>query len=217
MPPRRPNQRRSRDRRDDGYDEEEAVHWGLRRDARSISWEYRDSSSLTPLLFMQREAYYYLAESMMERGVFLAHIVAPLSMLYRHYNTILHRLQNSSAAALMARLIARIRLLTKWCMDLLERLSFLMTWVISYGELALLYVEDLSIYVRRRHRFGPKRYRTINEITRRDCYEYFGINNGDLRLLYRHWRIPDQFTSPHRHVFTGEECFIIQVWVNVPS
>jgi hypothetical protein len=82
----------------------------------------------------------------------------------------------------------------------------------AYGELALLYAEDLSIYVRRRHQFLPERYRTIDEISQRDCYTFFGINPAQLRLLYRHWRIPNEFRSPSRHVFTGEECFIIYLY-----
>jgi hypothetical protein len=86
-----------------------------------------------------------------------------------------------------------------------------MTWILSYGELAMLFVEDLSFYTPRTHRFPPERYRTIDEISQRDCYAFFGsLNRSELRLLYRHWRIPDQFVNQsNRQVFSGEECFLI--------
>jgi len=208
---RRRNRRRLRDYEDD-YDEEEAIQYGLRRSRRETSWEYRDSSSLSPVQAMELEIFHYIAEGMLLRGVFLLHILVPFVALYQHYKAMLYRWVHSDVTELMERSIMRVRQLANQCKDIIDKLSFLVTWVLSYGELALLYIEDHSIYVRRRHRFLPERHRTIDEFSRRDCFTFFGISPNQLRLLYHHWRVPDQFTSPHRHVFSGEECFIIYLY-----
>ena len=91
----------------------------------------------------------------------------------------------------------------------IERLLFLSSWIRSYGELAFLYAEDLSVFIRRRHRFQPKRYRWIDEICRSDSNLWFGVNPHDLRRIYRAWRIPETFMDDSRHTYTGEECFLI--------
>jgi hypothetical protein len=207
----RRNRRRLRDYEDD-YDEEEAIQYGLRRSRRETSWEYRDSSSLSPVQAMELEIFHYIAEGMLLRGVFLLHILVPFVALYQHYKAMLYQWVHSDVTELMERSIMRVCQLSNKCKDIIDKLSFLVTWVLSYGELALLYIEDHSIYVRRRHRFLPERHRTIDEFSRRDCFTFFGISPNQLRLLYHHWRVPDQFTSPHRHVFSGEECFIIYLY-----
>ncbi len=205
------NRRRPREDgdNDNNYDEEEARTFGFRRSRREISWEHRASSSITPMQFMQIEMFYHIADSMMNRGLYLGHVIVLIAMLYQRYNTLLRRLESSGAVDALSRSIAQLRLLVKRTKETFERISFVMTWIISYGELALLAAEDLSFFIRRPHRFHPKRNRTIDDISQRDCYLFYGgMNKRELRLLYRHWRIPDQFRSPHRHVFTGEECFL---------
>jgi len=185
---RRQDRRRLREDDNNNYDEEEALQFGLRRARRDISWEYRDSSSLTPLQFMQVEIYNYIANSMMSNGLYLGHVIVMLVMMYQHYNTILRRLEGCGAVQTLSRSIAHMRQLVNRCRELLDRLSFVMTWIISYGELALLAAEDLSFYRRRPHRFGPERKRRIDDISQRDCYNFFGgMNKRQLQLLYRHY------------------------------
>jgi len=174
-------------------DEEESIQYGLRCSRREVSWEYRDSSSLSPLQFMEMEMYYYVAESMLRRAIFLRHVMVLLAVLYQHYNTILNRWEKSRIADRMAQSILRVRPMVNLSKELLDKLSLLMTWIMAYGEVALLCVEDLSIYVRHRHRCQPEKNRTINEISPRNCYTFFGINPDQLRLLYVHRRIPLRF------------------------
>ena len=117
--PQRQNRRRPREGGEgDDYDEEDVIHHGLRRARVNVSWEYRDSSSLTPLQFMLREAYYELADDMLFSGIVIAHMVSVLIFLHLHYKQILNRLQRSSVADLMAPSIARLRTLIKTCKDL---------------------------------------------------------------------------------------------------
>lgn len=185
------------------------MEFGLRRARRRIAHEYRDSSSLSPEQMMSQELYYHIAESMLYNALFLGHVLSLLAIIYQSYNATLLRWSNSNIAESMGRAIARLRQLRNRCKDSLDRLYISLIWIISYGELAWIYAEDLSIYVRRRNRFHPPRNRTINAISRRDCFTFFRIHPNQLRLLYRHWRIPDQFRLPNRRVFSGEECFLI--------
>ena len=63
------------------------------------------------------------------------------------------------------------------------------------------------------NRFLPPRYRTIDEISRGDCDIWFGISPFDLRRLFIACRVPEQFVrASSRHVFGGEECFIIMMY-----
>jgi hypothetical protein len=72
-------------------------------------------------------------------------------------------------------------------------------WIMAIAEMAYLYVEDLTVFARRRVQFGPKRNRTIDDISDEDCYTWFGIaDRDDMRILIRHLRIP-QFLG-HLHM-----------------
>lgn len=204
-------QRRNRRRRGeggDGQDEEEEIQYGMRRSRRETSWEYRDSSSLTPLQFMQREDCYFIAERMLAESISLAHVIVPLLFMYRYFNSLMHQLPSAARA----QSIAYGRVMTKRLGEILRQLSFIMVWTLSYGEVALLCAQNLSFYIRHRHQYEPERNRTINELSRRDCYLDYTITKHQLRLLYRHWRIPDHFRSRFRHVFTGEECFLVYLF-----
>jgi hypothetical protein len=68
-------------------------------------------------------------------------------------------------------------------MDAVHRLFFVLQWIWGHGEVALLYVEDLTVYVCRRHRFAPARCRRINDIRPQDCYPWFGHNPHSLSRL----------------------------------
>ena len=43
-------------------DEEDEIQYGVRRSRRNTTFEYRDSSSLTPAQFMEQEVYFDRAE-----------------------------------------------------------------------------------------------------------------------------------------------------------
>ena len=100
---------------------------------------------------------------------------------------------------------ASIRAKMKSIRDCVDSLLFLIRWVLAHGEIALLRAEDLSIYVRRRHRFHPVNNRSFVNISEQDCYIWFSQDHENMCLLMAHLRVPDTFTHTNRAVYTGEE------------
>ena len=200
--------RRSRDEFiDGGDDEDENIEYGVRRSIRRTSVQYRGSSSIFPAERMEQELYYTLAVRILERCIYLANIICLLFTIHNHYNTMVaycRSLGRCAADAIAAR--------ADYIKHITNRVMLLMGWIMAYGELCLLRAEDLSIYIRRRNRFGPKRFRRLDDISIDDCYAWFGLHRSDLRRMYQHWRVPDRFRTPSRHTFTGEECFIILLY-----
>ncbi len=74
-----------------------------------------------------------------------------------------------------------------------EKLLFHLCWILAHGEIAFLYAEDLSIYVRRRHRFHPNNHRRLEDISEQDCYIWFSQNHANIRQLLLHLRVPVYF------------------------
>ena len=60
--------------------------------------------------------------------------------------------------------VASARAKMKRILDAVHRLFFVLQRIRCHGEVALLYAEDLTVYVRRRHRFTPAHCRRINKI-----------------------------------------------------
>ena len=97
--------------------------------------------------------------------------------------------------------------------DCVERLVFLIRWILAHGEIALLYAEDLSVYVHSRHRFHPADHRRLDEISEQDCFTWFSQNHANIRRLLLHLRVPDTFTNlSNRAVYTGVECFLVWIY-----
>ncbi len=97
-------------------------------------------------------------------------------------------------------------------MNTVTRLFFIARWIRAHGEIALLYAEDLNVFIRRRHQFGPHRFRRIDDVPYQDCYTWFGQYPHNLHRLYVHLRVPNSFTSPTGQVYGGEECFLIYLY-----
>ena len=79
------SRRRQRDR--DHDDDEEELQYGIRQSRRATSFEYRDSSSLTPAQIMEQEVYYEAAEDALERGMHIAHLLVLLFCTYIHLSS----------------------------------------------------------------------------------------------------------------------------------
>jgi hypothetical protein len=62
-----------------------------------------------------------------------------------------------------------IRAKMKDIKECVETLFFHIRWILAHGEIVLLYAEDLSVYVRRRHRFHPADHRKLDDISEADC------------------------------------------------
>ncbi len=65
----RRHRERSNDNTINGIDGIEEIEYGLRRSRRNTSWEYRDSSSLSPAQRMEQELYYHVAEDCLDLSI----------------------------------------------------------------------------------------------------------------------------------------------------
>ena len=59
-------------------DEEDQIQYCVRRSRRNTTFEYRDSSSLTPVQFMEQEVYYARAEEAMDGSLPIAQLICLL-------------------------------------------------------------------------------------------------------------------------------------------
>ena len=79
--------RRRQDAEDE--DEEEILQFGERRSRREVSWEYRDSSSLSPIERMEQAMHYRVAANMMIFTTQLFLLIASLFARIRIYNVLI--------------------------------------------------------------------------------------------------------------------------------
>jgi hypothetical protein len=112
----------------------------------------------------------------------------------------------------MAEAIESAREKMRKIMNAVNRMFFIARWIRAHGEIALLYAEDLTVFIHRRHRFGPHRFRRIDDVPYQDCYTWFGQYPHNLRRLYEHLWVPESFTSPTGQIYGGEECFLIYLY-----
>ena len=96
--------------------------------------------------------------------------------------------------------------------DKVNQLFFLARWIREHGKIALLYAEDLTTFIRRRHRFGPACCRMIGDVPLQDCYTWFGHVPHNLCRLHRHLRVPPSFTATTGKIYGGEECFLVYLY-----
>ena len=79
-------------RNQDNRDEEEAdlsdIQYGFRRSRRDTSYEYRDSSSLSPLQLMDRELHYQIAEDIMVQCVLLLQMMIIIRNAHNRLRTL---------------------------------------------------------------------------------------------------------------------------------
>ena len=196
---------RSRDRDDDdvvndGNGDDDDIEFGIRGSRRSVSYHHRHSSANHPHRIMEQEVYYDFAAEILNHADHISQTVVLLVAIHHYYNAFADTIDQ-----------ARQKLAT--IKKIIDRLCFLLSWISSYGELALLYAEDLTVFIRhRRPRWMPLRYQTINEINPEDCDAWFGLSPFDLCQLFVHWRVPSILRTPCRKTYQGEECFLIMMF-----
>ena len=187
---------------------DEDIQYGIRRSRRNTSWIYRDSSSLSPAQVMEQEVYYDTADTNLQMAMQLLQCIAVISIFYQSINGFICRMHTMGEGLQHA--LVQLRVLKTKLHNAMKHLLFLFGWIRCYGEMALLYAEDLTFFIRHRNRFNNPRFRKLDEIDRQICYGWFGHCPHDLRRLYVHWRVPNTLMAlSSRHVFGGEECFII--------
>ena len=78
-------------------DEEDQIQYGVRRSRRNTTFEYRDSSSLTPAQFTEQEVYFARAEEAVHGSLPIAQLIFLLLAIYHRYLIVLivwHRIGN---------------------------------------------------------------------------------------------------------------------------
>jgi hypothetical protein len=88
-------------------------------------------------------------------------------------------------------------------------LLLLVRWIQAHGEVALLYADNLTVFVCRRYWFTPHRFRRIKDVLHQDCYTWFGHYPHNLSRLYLLLRVPQTFVVSSRKIYEGEECFLV--------
>ena len=185
----------------------QSIEYGYRRAGRNVNFRHRDSSALTPAQAMERDVHYVATEEAMERAGMILQVMTLLFVVYQQTGVMIQNLLRLSQPAFeMIDTISEMRVIIK---QTLQHLHLLFQWVASYGELAFLYAEDLNVYIRRSRRFDGESHRKIAEISRATAQDWFGLTPFALRNLFVHWRVPESFTGPDGHIFSGEECFLI--------
>ena len=99
----------------------------------------------------------------------------------------------------------------------LSELRWLLAWVGANGELALLYVADLTYFVRRKRPLvKPEKHCRLHEISRGDCDTWFQLTPHELRRFFLHLRFPEEMTKndedlPYndRRTYNSERSFIL--------
>jgi hypothetical protein len=156
---------------------------------------------------MDQDTYYGYACVSLMQGMHLLHLVLIHLASYLRLRWFVDRVGDHTG-----NYTASIRAKMTSIRDCVDSLLFLIRWVLAHGEIALLRAEDLSIYVRRRHRFHPVNNRRLANISEQDCYTWFSQDHENMCLLMAHLRIPDTFTHTNRAVYTGEECFVVWLY-----
>ena len=77
-----------------------------------------------------------------------------------------------------------------------DELEVRIACAMALDEIAYLHIEDLTVFIRRRTRFSPRRNRRIVDISGDDCYAWFGQNHSNMHLLVLHLRVPSTLTTP---------------------
>ena len=194
----------------DSADSDDVIQFGIRRPRRQTSYHYRGSSSLSPLQIMDQEIFYDMASDILEESTYLVEVIYLLAIIHNLYSVLVEGWENAGRRLESAIASARSHLVR--IKEQIDRLLFLLSWLKSYGELAFLYFEDLSVFIRRPVRFQEIRNRTIDELNEEDCYNWYGLSRYQMRLLHLHWRIPPTFRDSSRHVYDGEACFLITLY-----
>jgi hypothetical protein len=127
---------------------------------------------------MEQEVSYLFAEDALKRGTLMAHL---LVLILGIYNQLCAKFfcwigYDFITAAVNAQLV-QIK-------SMMQQLILLITWTRAYGEMALLYAEDFTVFIHRRHRFDAHRFRSIDVIDWQYCYVWFGLSPNDLRRLF---------------------------------
>ncbi len=127
----------------------EEIEHGICGSQRNTSWVFRDSSSLTSAQRLEQKVYYHTAKDILQMSIELLHHIAHLAFSNYSLSVIINSMACVQDAINSAMQYFRDK--RKAIHNAIMRLLFLAWWIQLYEELALLYAEDLTIFVRTRN------------------------------------------------------------------
>jgi hypothetical protein len=151
---------------------------------------------------MDREVYLVAAEELQLLNQALVFVRMLLVWLCRTASNRLSVIGGGEAAAALRAVYSRICGLVP-CISL-----GVLRWAACYGTMAMLYVEDLTVFARLRNRWPAPFNRSLDDLETGVAYRFTGLYIHQLRQLLVYWRVPDTFTHGG-FTFTGEECFLV--------
>jgi hypothetical protein len=173
-----------------GDDNNKDLQYGWRNTRRRMAYKHRGTNSSTPAQIMDQQTYYGYGWVSLVQAL---HVLQLILLLLASFLRL--RWFVDGVGDFMGNYTSSIRSKMQSIKDCVERLVFLLRWILAHGEIALLYAEDLSVYVRRRHRFHPADHKRLDEISEQDCFTWFSQNHANIRCLLLHLRVPDTFTN----------------------
>ena len=121
-----------------------------------------------------------------------------------------------SSSNVVAAVGARLRAQLSSLLGALLELNFLLLSICAHGELALLYVYDLTYYIRdRRPNLTPEKRQRFSDLSRADCDSMFGLQPHQLRHLFLHLRFPTELHTAenlrynNRRSYNNKRAFMI--------
>ena len=173
---------------DDDIEEVEVEH-GIRRTRRLTNFIRRESSALDPSQMMEAEVHYNFAENAALDSLHILEMVSLLLALHQRFSNMMASWQQIQGIGIevLKSLKEKIQQLRKS----MDHLLLFFRWVSCYGEMAMLYAEDLTVFIRpRTPRFQPKRYRHLSEINRADYDAWYGLTpHAFWRLFVLHYTL----------------------------
>jgi hypothetical protein len=193
----------------DADDDSKELQYGWQSTRRRTAYEHRGTSSLTPAQVMDQQTHYGYAWVSLMQALQVLQLVLLLLASFICLRWYVDGVDDSIANFTYCMIWSKMQSIK----DYVERHLFNLCWILAHGEIALLYAEDLSIYVCRRHRFHPADYRSLDDISEQDCFTWFSQNHANICRLLLHLRVPVLFThKSNGAVYTGVECFLVWLY-----
>jgi hypothetical protein len=129
----------------DADDSGEELQYGLRNTRRQMAYEHRGTSSLTPAQVMDQQTHYGYAWLSLLQALQVFQLVLLLLASFSCLRWYVDGVGNSISILTTNMICSKMQSIKEY----VEMLLFHFCWILAHGEIAFLYAEDLSIYVRR--------------------------------------------------------------------
>jgi hypothetical protein len=169
-------------------DNEDDIEYGFHITKCSTSYKYCDSSSLNPAQIMEQEVYYENAEISMNLSLQNIQIISIFLPLFNQYNAVLHHWLQLQT--LIEHALSSLLSIVPSIKNHIVKLTLFLQWTNSYVEMALLYAEDISVFIRCHNCIKLNQFFWLDKINWNDCHSWFWHITNDLRCLFIAWRIP---------------------------